>query len=75
MHRNQPKETVEDEVTIKEIDTWKFSLSKSRERLYIDTTSYHPLKLGLSREDLQELLDTMDKAAKGKKKILGKEKN
>ncbi len=28
--------------------------------MYIDTTHYHPFKLGLSRDDLQELLDTMD---------------
>ena len=47
MHRNKPKEHVEDEITIKQIDAWKFSLSKSRKLLYIDTTSYHPLKLGL----------------------------
>ena len=75
MHRNQPKEKVEDEITIKQVDAWEFSMSKSRKRLYIDTTSYHPLKLGLSREDLQELLDTMDGVVKTKKKIWKKEKN
>ena len=75
MHRNKPKENVEDEITIKQVDAWEFSMSKSRKRLYIDTTSYHPLKLGLSREDLQELLDTMDGVVKTKKKIWKKEKN
>jgi hypothetical protein len=46
---------------IKEIDNWKLSISKSKRRIYIDTTEYHPFLLELSRDDLQELLDVMDK--------------
>ncbi len=75
MHRNEPKENVADEITIKQIDAWEFSVSRSKKRLYIDTTSYHPIKLGLTRDDLQELLDSMDDVVKTKKKIWKKEKN
>jgi hypothetical protein len=46
---------------IKEIDNWKLSISKSKRRIYIDATEYHPFPLELSRDDLQELLDAIDK--------------
>ena len=67
MQRNEPKQKVDDEVIIKRVDAWEFSVSKSRKRLYIDTTHYHPFKLELTRNDLQELMDTMDKMIKRNK--------
>ena len=60
MHRNEPKKRYDDEVVIREIDSWEFSISPSMNRLYIDTTTYHTDKLALSREDLQALLNKMD---------------
>ena len=61
MKRYKPeKDDIEDETIIERIDAWEFSVSKSRKRLYIDTTHYHPFKLELTREDLQKLLDKMD---------------
>ncbi len=50
----------EDEKIIKQIDDWKISASKSEQCLYINTTSYHPFKLKLSRDDLRQLLETLD---------------
>ena len=60
MHRYDPEKTVSDEEIIKEIDSWTLSISKSKRRIYIDTTEYHPFPLELSRDDLQELLDAID---------------
>ncbi len=75
MHRNKPKEKLDDEVIIKRVDTWEFSVSRSRRRLYIDTNDYHPFKLELTRDDLQKLMDDLDGVVKTKKKIWRKEKN
>jgi hypothetical protein len=61
MKRYDPKKAnIEDEVLIKKIDDWEITASKSRKRIYIQTTSYHPPKLGFTRKDLQGLLNTMD---------------
>jgi hypothetical protein len=60
MHRNRPKQKIDDEVIVKLVDGWKFSVSGSTKLLYVDTTDYHPLKLELTRNDLQELMDNMD---------------
>lgn len=60
MHRHDRGKTASDEEIMKVIDSWKFSISKSRKRMYIDTTEYHALPLELSRDDLQGLLDAMD---------------
>lgn len=60
MQKYGRKKTVSDEEIIKIIDSWKFSISTSKRRMYIDTTEYHALPLELSRDDLQGLLDVMD---------------
>ena len=64
MSRFKPEKMLEDEKVIKVVDAWQFSVSKSRQRLYIDTTDHHPLKVGLTREDLKGLMDAMDKEIK-----------
>jgi hypothetical protein len=61
MHRYDPEKTVADEEIIKEIDNWTLSISKSKRRIYINATEYHPFPLELSRDDLQGLLDAIDK--------------
>ena len=63
MSRKKPSDS-KDEITIKEIDAWKLSFSKSESCLCINTTAYHPFTLKLSRNDLQELLDSIDKLIK-----------
>jgi hypothetical protein len=63
MSRNKPSDS-KDEITIKEIDAWKLSFSKSERCLCINTTSYHPFTLKLSRNDLRELIDSIDKLIK-----------
>lgn len=60
MHRYDPEKTKSDEAVIREIDNWKLSISRSKKRIYINTTEYHPFPLELSRDDLQGLLDAMD---------------
>jgi hypothetical protein len=65
MHRNKPKQKADDEVVIKLVDAWQFSVSRSRKRLYVDTINYHPFKLALTRNELQELMDTMDNMVNG----------
>ncbi len=60
MFRRDREKTVSDTKTIKVIDSWKFSISKSRKRMYIDTTEYHAFPLELSRDDLQGVRDAMD---------------
>ena len=59
MHRYDPENTVSDEEIIKEIDSWTLSISKSKRRIYIDTTEYHSFPLELLREDLQGLWDVI----------------
>ncbi len=56
-----------DEIIIKEIDAWIFSVSKLKKCMYLDTVDYHPIKLEFSRQDVQELLNKMDKIIKSKK--------
>jgi hypothetical protein len=60
MRHREPERRAEDETVIKEIDDWEISFSVSQSTLYIDTVSYHPPRLKLSREDLKELLNTID---------------
>jgi hypothetical protein len=58
---------INDEKLIKKIGAWEFSVSKAKQCMFIDTTDYHPKKLELSRQDVQDLLNKMDKIIKGKK--------
>ncbi len=58
---------INDEILIKTTDTWEFSVSKAKQCMFINTTEYHPKKLELSRQDVQDLLNKMDKIIKGKK--------
>jgi hypothetical protein len=37
--------------------------------MFIDTTDYHPKKLELSRQDVQDLLNKMDKIIKRKEMV------
>ena len=50
-----------DDIHIKYIESWKLSYSKEEKCLCINTTDYHSFPLKLSRDDLQELLETVDK--------------
>jgi len=50
----------DDETVIKEVDDWEISFSVSENALYIDALSYHPPRLKFSRDELKELLDTID---------------
>jgi hypothetical protein len=54
----------DDETVIKEVDDWQISYSMSENALYVDTVSYHPPRLKFSRDDLKELLDTIDNMIK-----------
>ena len=56
----QSKPSNSDEITIKEIDAWKLSFSKSERCLCINTLSYHPFTLKLSRNDLKEIFGNKD---------------
>ncbi len=58
---------INDEVLIKTTDTWELSVSKAKQCMFINTTDYHSKKLELSRQDVQDLLNKMDKIIKGKK--------
>ncbi|MBC8413008.1 MAG: hypothetical protein ISR96_06815 [Nitrospira sp.] len=51
-----------DEELIRQIDSWKITLSPIKKRIYIDTISYHPVKLALTKKDLLELIEQIDKA-------------
>jgi hypothetical protein len=64
MRQREPMRRADDETVIKEIDDWEISFSVSEKALYIDTVSYHPPRLKLSRDDLKELLDTIDTMSK-----------
>jgi hypothetical protein len=48
------------ETVIKAVDDWQISFSVTENALYIDTVSYHPPRLKFSRDELKELLDTID---------------
>ena len=50
-----------DDILIKQIDTWELFYSKEDKCLCIDTIDYHPPTLKLSRDYLKQLLDTVDK--------------
>jgi hypothetical protein len=49
-----------DEIIIKQLGDWKISASQSEQCLYINTSSYHPFNLKLSRDDLRQLLEILD---------------
>jgi hypothetical protein len=49
-----------DEKIIKQLGDWKISASRSEQCLYLNTSSYHPFNLKLSRDDLSELLEILD---------------
>ena len=49
-----------DEILIKESGNWKLSFSQSEKCLYIDTTDYHPFPLKLTRNELKDLLKTLE---------------
>ncbi len=55
---------INDEIIIKEIDAWEFSVSKLKKCMYVNTINYHPIKLELSRQDVQDLLNKMDNIIK-----------
>lgn len=55
-----------DEIIIM-LNDWKLSISKSEKSLSINSTSYHPFNLTLSRKDLLELVGIMDKMNQEKK--------
>jgi len=40
--KNRNPEDAEDEILIKEVDTWKFSFSKSQKCIFIDTSVIIP---------------------------------
>lgn len=60
MRQREPMRRAVDETVIREVDDWEISFSVSENTLYIDAVSYHPPRLRLSRDDLKELLDTID---------------
>ena len=61
MSRRGPMKRADDETVIKEIDDWQISFSVTENALYIDTVSYHPPRLKLSRAELKDLLDTINR--------------
>ena len=50
-----------DAYLIKQIGPWVFSFSKSNRSLYISTSEYHSGPLKLTRENLTELTDIIEK--------------
>jgi hypothetical protein len=50
-----------DAYLIKEIGPWAFSFSKSNCSIYVSTSEYHAGPLKLTRENLTELTDIMEK--------------
>jgi len=64
MRRRGQMKKADDETVIKEIDDWQISFSVTENALYIDTVSYHPPRLKFSRDQLKELLDTIDTMSK-----------
>ena len=59
--RYKVKEKEFDEKVVKHIDSWEITCSPSNKCLYLDTTSYQTFKLKLTRGDLQELMDLLDR--------------
>ena len=55
------KEKEKDERIVKNIGNWEITCSPSKKCLYIDTTSYHTFKLKLTKKDLQDLINILDK--------------
>jgi hypothetical protein len=55
------KELPSDAYRIKEIGNWGFYFSKSTCSLYVSTSEYHAGPLKLSRENLTELTDIIEK--------------
>lgn len=64
MRRKGQIKRADDETVIKEVDDWQISYSVTENTLYIDSVSYHPPRLKFSRDDLKELIDTIDKMIK-----------
>ena len=64
MRRTGQMKRADDETVIKEVDDWQLSYSVSENALYVDAVSYHPPRLKFSRDDLKELLDTIDNMIK-----------
>jgi len=64
MRRRGEMKRADDETVLKEIDDWQISFSVTENALYIDTISYHPPRLKFSRDELKQLLDTIDKMIK-----------
>lgn len=54
----------DDEVLIKEVDAWEISFSKTKDCIFIDTTSYHPFKLKLTKNELLEFVKIIDGSGK-----------
>lgn len=55
----QGEGSVSDEITVKEVESWKFSFSESDQCIYVGTPALHPFRLRLSMDDLEELLEFM----------------
>lgn len=55
----QGKDTTRDEITVKEVESWKFSYSEPDQCIYVGTPALHPFRLRLSMDDLEELLEFM----------------
>jgi len=55
----QGKDASGDEMTVREMESWKFSYSDPDRCIYVGTPALHPFRLRLSMDDLEELLEFM----------------
>jgi hypothetical protein len=49
----------DDELMLKEIESWKFTFSPADQCIYAGTPALHPFRLKLTREDLKDLLEAV----------------